>query len=128
MHETWSLISEEHRILGERIVSLQDAAKAPAGRARFRTQLRALVRDIRDHFCNEEAAMRAFGVPDCERHAAEHRRLLDDAQTWIAALRSGQLEPHALADRLADWLRQHARESDAQLEAFLAANARSDVA
>lgn len=121
MRETLSLLQEENQLILRRIDSLSDDGAQPVGDSlAFRRRVEALVQDARDHFSNEERAMRAFAFPDYERHRHVHQRLLDDAERLIRVMCITNAADRAgMARFLRGWLEGHAADTDARLAAFL---------
>lgn len=121
MRETFGLLQEENQLLLRRIDSLtNDGARIGGNSMTFRRRVEALVQDARDHFFNEERAMRAFAFPDYERHRRDHKRLLDDAERRIRAMRMANAADRVgMARFLRGWLEAHAADTDARLAAFL---------
>ena len=119
MSETRFLIDEEHRILVDRIAALSDNADAEISVAAFRRHITQFLEDISDHFWNEEAAMRAFGFPEFERHRDEHCQFLSEFEARIDKLREDRREWRRVIAFLRRWLSSHGGVADAHFEVFL---------
>lgn len=119
MRETASLIDEEHHIL---IYGLQGLVSAEADVDVFLQRAQALIEDTREHFQNEERAMRASAFPEFECHRIEHARLLDEAAAKMSAVsaRASQTECAELTSFLRNWLVRHIEREDSRFNAFLA--------
>jgi diguanylate cyclase (GGDEF)-like protein/hemerythrin-like metal-binding protein len=79
------LIDEEHRALFGHAADLLGAALSERREAEVAGLMDALVREVEQHFRNEEAILQEAGFPDTEAHAAIHRELLDRAAALMGA-------------------------------------------
>src|SRR5512134_1571643 len=74
-----ALLAQDHRILATRWAAIAVAIEAGAEPGSVRECIVGLIEAAREHFVNEEWAMRTVGWPDYLAHKAEHARLLRDA-------------------------------------------------
>ncbi|WP_301102372.1 diguanylate cyclase [Propionivibrio sp.] len=80
----------------------------------------ALIRDVVQHFKDEEALITAAGYPDAAQHAAIHRRLVDSASVLIARFHSGTLPIGELFQYLAnDLVARHMLGADREFFPYL---------
>ncbi len=80
------VIDDEHRTLFAHAAELLAAVLSERRDADVSGLIDLLVREVEQHFRNEEAILGEAGFPDTQHHAAMHRELLDRA----AALRGGE--------------------------------------
>lgn len=109
-----ALLGQDHRRLAERAGGLAVAIEAGAGRAMTRECIEGVIAAARDHFVNEEWAMRTINAPDYQAHKAEHGRLLRDAADMLKNFDTafGPGDWPALASYFRHWIGAHYRRYD----------------
>ena len=85
------LIDSQHRGLFDHANTLIQAVLDGRPSDELSEKADALIRDVAQHFQDEEAIIRKAGFPGAEQHAAIHRNLLDGAAVLIAEMNSGTL-------------------------------------
>ncbi len=114
------LIDEQH----QRLIELANAVlegmltgKPPQDMAQA---VGRLLQYARSHFEFEESLMSRYGFPDRKRHAADHRRQLDQLQGMLDGLdQSSPATLEYVAAFLHDWVELHIRSEDRELASYL---------
>lgn len=78
-----TLVAQDHRRLAARWEALIVAVEVEDDPAIVRDCIVSLISCARDHFVNEEWAMRTVAAPEYLTHKAEHVRLLRDAADML---------------------------------------------
>lgn len=116
-----ALVAQDHRRLAASCEALSYAIESGRDRAIVRECIVGLIVCARDHFANEEWAMRAVDAPDYLSHKAEHIRLLRDASDMLENFDVAftPADWTAVAAFYRHWLRAHHRRYDTALFARL---------
>lgn len=87
----------------------------------IRERIRTFMIYARWHFATEEAWMRALHYPGTVEHEADHTRLLQDAQDFVASFGDAlqREDGSAIATYFRYWVNRHMSEKDKSLRAFL---------
>jgi hemerythrin len=117
------IIDEQHSELFRMVAELRDLVQARAARERVEFLLNEMLAASERHFATEEGFMRRFAYPDLDRHAAEHRTMLQS----LAELRTTFVESdHAMLMMvpifLEGWLKHHTSDGDFGFISFLKAH------
>lgn len=117
-----ALVARDHGRLAERVKALPGAIEAGAGQAIIRERIEDLIAAAREHFVDEEWAMRTIGAPDYQAHKAEHGRLLRDAADMLKNFDTafGPADWPAVAAYFRHWVASH----DARFDGLLSARLR----
>ncbi|MFB0935254.1 MAG: diguanylate cyclase [Propionivibrio sp.] len=99
LHLTWRpayrcgnpLIDEQHRALFATANALLGSILAGTPAEQLGNLIDTVMRDIVQHFNDEETILNATGFPDAAEHAAIHRRLIADATSLAEHFHSGRL-------------------------------------
>ena len=115
------LVVQDHRRLAERAKALVVAIDAGAGQAMIRECIEGLIAAAREHFVNEEWAMRTIGASEYLAHKAEHVRLLRDAADMLKNFDTafGPEDWSAVAAYFRHWIGSHQQRYDDGLVARL---------
>jgi len=113
-------LDDEHRELFGLLAALEAATTQrlqPESAARL---LRKLEEATRTHFAREEAVMRAAKYPGLTLHSANHLRLMEKLEAFMARHGHGgqALNRHAI-NFLGDWLVNHIQTDDMRLGDWL---------
>lgn len=116
-----ALVAQDHRRLADRWEALVVAIEAGGDATTVRECIVGLIDAARDHFVNEEWAMRTVAAPDYLTHKAEHVRLLRDAADMLKNFDTAFTPDDwmAVAAFFRHWLRAHHRRWDDVLFAGL---------
>lgn len=119
-----ALVVQDHRRLALRWDALTIAIEAGSGASIVRECIVGLIDCARDHFVNEEWAMRTVGATDYLTHKAEHVRLLRDAADMLKNFDTAFTSDDwaALAVFFRHWLQAHHCRFDDRLFARLCAH------
>lgn len=119
-----ALVAQDHRRLAESSKALVTAIGAGAGRAIIRECIESLIAAAREHFVNEEWAMRTINASDYLAHKAEHGRLLRDAADMLKNFDTafGPDDWSAVATYFRHWIGSHNQRYDNRLVARLNAS------
>ena len=82
------ILDKQHRHIVDLVNALHRAAQGE-GLASVGLVLPYLVRFLQNHFDTEEAILRQVAYPGVERHAVEHRALLTQVTSAVAAAKDG---------------------------------------
>ena len=104
VHLTWRpayrcgnpLIDEQHRALFAAANTLLGSILADTSTHQLGALIDTLMRDITQHFDDEERILESVGFPGVAEHAATHRRLLAEAALLAEHFHSGRLTPGEL--------------------------------
>jgi hemerythrin-like metal-binding protein len=112
-------IDWEHRRLLSIANRLLDAMSKGKGEAVVQPVVKDLASHAAAHFTEEEKFMRDMGFPDVEAHAAEHRQMAADLETYVTALESAS-PPGAkeLSAIMSHWLLDHVLKKDKEYARF----------
>ncbi len=115
------LIDDQHRLLFADANKLLAAILSGRPAEEVTVEIDALVRDVLQHFNDEEAIIRAAGYPDAVAHAEIHRGLIDNAVTLVARFHAGNLAIGELFQFLAhDIVARHMLGADREFFPYLA--------
>lgn len=82
-------IDDQHRRLFETANRLLSTILTDPAAAELDSLIDGLLRDVVQHFEDEEGILAAAGVPGCADHAAIHRQLVEKASKLVRRLRAG---------------------------------------
>lgn len=94
-------IDDQHRGLFRQANALLSAVISGHQAEDLADQINGLIRDVGQHFQDEEAVIAAAGYAGAEDHAAVHRGLKDGAVALVEQFHAGTLDPGALFQFLA---------------------------
>lgn len=86
-------IDLEHRNILARGMAIVNAATAHDEAESVERDVHALVKEIEEHFTDEESLLDAWGYPDLPAHREEHRRLTEECRTLEEGYREGTVRP-----------------------------------
>jgi hemerythrin len=113
-------IDAQHQTLFGLINKLHDGILQNRRRETLAVVLAGVMEYTAGHFQTEEDLLRAYGYPEAERHAAEHKSLLDKLTVFKERFDSGQEDlTLELLMELIDWLHTHLGDSDSRYKSFL---------
>jgi len=109
VHLTWrpayrcgnGLIDDQHRDLFANANALLGAILAGAPAEEMTTLIDAVIRDIEQHFADEESILESAGFPAAAEHAATHRQLVASAKALADHFHAGNLTPGEIFQFLA---------------------------
>lgn len=122
--QTWSteyatghpMVDAQHQRLFGMIHALHGAIMAQRGREEILHRLEQFERTVIEHFAAEDRMMAQHGYPQARRHRDCHRHLMAKAEAIVDDFRTGKLRvTPSLSQFLADWIRQHIEDEDAEL-------------
>lgn len=114
------LVEQDHRILVGRWEALVTALERAADRAIVRDCIEGLISCARDHFRNEEWAMREIAFPGYLKHKTDHQRLLKEADDMLVNFDTAFSEQDwtALATYFRHWISRHNADHDKDFHTF----------
>jgi hemerythrin-like metal-binding protein len=115
------LVERDHKILMERWKALTMALENSGDRGLVRDCIRGLIACAREHFRNEEWAMREIAFPGYLKHQADHARLLKEAEDMLRNF-DGAFQHEdwpALAAFFRHWISRHHDKHDKALQGFV---------
>lgn len=86
-------IDMEHRNILARAMSIVNDATAHDRAESVERDVHALVKEIKEHFTDEESLLDAWGYPDLPAHREEHRRLEEECLALEEGYREGTVRP-----------------------------------
>ena len=86
-------IDLEHRNILARALAIVNDATAHDRAESVERDVHALVKEIEEHFTDEESLLDAWGYPDLPAHREEHRRLAEECRTLEEGYREGTVRP-----------------------------------
>ena len=116
-------IDTQHKKLINLINMLQTTVDYATGEEFERECLAAVVDYTKTHFVYEEGLMSKYGYPDFEAHKAQHQKMIDRVNDFLA-----EYEKHPEStmkdtlDFLKKWLVRHINGTDKQYSEFLLSN------
>jgi len=114
------LIDRQHQALFEHANSLLAALLSERPTGEIASLIDTLIRDVVQHFHDEEAIITAAGYPDVAEHAARHRDLVDKAGALVSRFQTGTLDLGELFQFLAhDVVSLHMLKSDREYFPYL---------
>ena len=117
------LIDEQHRALFTDANDLLGAILSNRPEDEVSALIDALIRDVVQHFRDEEATISAAGFPGAVEHAGIHRRLVDSAVTLVGRFHAGALGVGELFQFLAhDVVARHMLGADREFFPYLSAD------
>jgi len=120
------VIDEQHRALFADANQLLGAVLSERPHAEVTALVSTLVRDLVQHFKDEEVIIQAAGYPRAREHAAIHSRLVDKAVLMVKNFHDGNLTIGELFQFLAhDVVARHMLGADREFFPCLQSNARS---
>ena len=128
LHLTWRpayrcgnpLIDEQHRALFADANALLGSLLAGTSAEQLGALIDTVMRDIIQHFDDEETILEATGFTGAAEHAETHGRLIAHAKSLVEHLRSGHLTPGELFEFMADELiARHLLGADREFFPFL---------
>ncbi len=121
-------IDDEHQEMFAAVRALEAAMNRKADAAEMGELLKTLAAATVRHFADEEAVMREAKYPGIGLHAANHQRLLEKIDAFVArhVQNTAALNVHAL-NFLRDWLVIHVENDDARLGEWLKDRAREQA-
>lgn len=105
-------IDRQHVEWFQAFESLRKAVSAGGGEAGVAKALAFAVSYTRRHFNDEEAAMRAAGYPDLDRHRSGHNALVARLAELTAQHGQGEDAANAVLELMAGWIRDHIASTD----------------
>lgn len=106
-------IDDEHQGLFDAIAELESAATRNSNPESVGALLSTLAHATRAHFSGEEAMMRAAKYPGLALHLANHQRLLEKLEAFVARYdRSGHAMNEHAVNFLRDWFFHHIQNDD----------------
>ena len=116
-------IDEQHRALFGQVNNLLAAILSTRPQAEVSTLLEALIRDIIEHFRDEEAIYVSSGYPGAAEHTTIHRDLLERAGSLAGRYNAGALNVGEVFQFLAhDVVARHMLVTDREYFAYLGAH------
>lgn len=113
-------VDVQHRGLVDTLNRLHQSMVSGASGADLAPILGTLVEYTRLHFAHEEHLFAQYGYPAAAAHTAEHQRLVQEVEAFVARYHVGSATLGMELTRfLKDWLLHHILESDAAYSAFL---------
>lgn len=108
-------MDESHRALHDRIDHLSSVADAE-----FAAALESLLKDVHDHFKEEEQAMEEIGFPGISCHRDQHAQALNALQQACLRAKEGAIaEGREIGGLFSQWLHFHIATMDKMLALFL---------
>lgn len=116
-------IDADHRDLAERYNGLVHALFQNGDPALFEKCFRSLINGVRRHFAYEQRLMIDLGYGAHDSHAAEHEKLLNEAEELTHRVTTGveEYDCSVLAQYVKYWLIEHIVHEDRRLAHFLRA-------
>ena len=113
-------IDHQHKNLFNAVRVIEEAMTRTAGAAETIVLLEKLTSAAGEHFAHEEALMRAAKYPGIVLHEANHQRLMQKIDAFVARHKriGAPLDQHALSF-LRDWLVYHVENDDLRLGDWL---------
>jgi hemerythrin len=113
-------IDDEHKELFAAVGKIKEAMTRSAEQAETVELLQKLASATGKHFADEEALMRAAKYPGIELHVANHRRLVQKIDAFVARHKriGAPMDEHAWSF-LRDWLVYHIENDDLRLGNWL---------
>ena len=84
-------VDMQHQVLADTTNNLRDAILSGRSSDEISALLETLIRDLGQHFQDEEATLAATAHPATENHAQQHRQLLNGASSRLGQFRAGTL-------------------------------------
>ena len=119
----YGLIDEQHKELFARYNKLIQACKEGSGRDSISSMLDFMVEYVKQHFAEEEWAMKQYNYPDRKEHVLQHEELFEKVNEVYAELKQNGASVSVVTSinhTLLNWLLNHVKKSDARLGRFLA--------
>ena len=118
-------VDEDHKKLFAAMGELESAIARQADLAEALVLLKKLSTATGEHFAGEETMMSEAKYPGLALHRANHQRLMEKLEAFVARYSRGgvQMNQHALTF-LRDWLVYHIENDDQRLGAWLKDRAR----
>lgn len=118
-------IDSQHKELFDAVGEIEETMTRNAGSAETVALLQKLASGAGKHFADEEALMRAAKYPGIILHEANHQRLMQKIDAFVARYKriGAPLDKYAL-DFLRDWLVYHIENDDLRLGDWLHDRAR----
>jgi hemerythrin len=114
------VIDAQHRRLAALVHEVHDHVASGFPPDAVGEKLDELLRFTRLHFATEEELMLKYGFPRYSEHCSEHKGLLRQLETLLAAQRGRVPLGFGRDDDIGgDWVLQHLLEQDTELGAFL---------
>lgn len=115
------LVERDHKVLVSRWRALARALDQSADRAHVRDSIRGLIACAREHFRNEEWAMRETSYPDYLAHKMDHTRLIKEAEDMLRNFDSAfeHEDWSALSSYYRHWISRHNDKHDKALHSFV---------
>lgn len=115
------LVERDHKILVNRWRALTTALEKSSDRGHVRDCIRGLIACAREHFRNEEWAMRETSYPDYLKHKMDHTRLLEEADDMLRNFDDAfEYEDWvALSTYYRHWISRHNDKHDKALHGFV---------
>lgn len=115
------LVERDHKVLVSRWRALTTALERSGDRDHVRDCIRGLIACAREHFGNEEWAMRETSYPDYLKHKMDHARLLKEADDMLRNFDSAfeHNDWSALAVYFRHWISRHNDKYDKALHGFV---------
>lgn len=119
----YAVIDDQHKILVEMIVELEDALAAGRGRQVQNDILGRITNYTVYHFTEEEKHFISEGYLNSVKHLREHQAFIEKIKTLNKGAQAGNLGIALdLVEFLANWLRTHILERDRELVEILQKN------
>jgi len=114
-------IDADHRDLAERYNGLVHALFQNGDPALFEKCFRSLINRVRRHFAYEQRLMIDLGYKGHDSHAAEHEKLLNEAEELTQRVTTGveKYDFAVLTQYVKFWLMEHIVHEDRRLAHFL---------
>ncbi len=115
------LVERDHKILMNRWRTLTTALQRSTDRGHVRECIRGLIACAREHFRNEEWAMRVTACPGYLKHKRDHARLLNEAEDMLRNFDTAfsRTDWPALAAYFRHWISRHNEKYDKMLHSFV---------
>lgn len=115
------LVERDHKILMTRWRTLTTALQRSSDRGHVRECIRGLIACAREHFRNEEWAMRQIAYPHYLKHKLDHTRLLNEADDMLRNFDTAfsRADWPALAAYFRHWISRHNDRHDKMLHSFV---------
>ncbi len=115
------LVERDHKVMMSRWRALTKALDRSADRGHVRDSIRGLIACAREHFRNEEWAMRETSYPEYLAHKMDHTRLLKEAEDMLRNFDDAfeHADWAALSAYYRHWISRHNEVHDQALYAFV---------
>lgn len=112
------VIDEQHQLLFDAVNAVHDAIHEGKGQEQIKQCLEFFVDNTIEHFQCEERFMQKMKYPKYAAHVARHSELVGKACRLLVHVDTGQHVTVAVTEFIAEWLRHHINEDDAEYAHF----------